>query len=73
MIQDQTGYNQINPDHGELKLFLPARKKSLEFYLKFKLVENDRSLLRLLFKNDLKWPRMTTNEDLTQMIYCETL
>ena len=24
MIQDQTGYSQINPDHGELKIFLPA-------------------------------------------------
>ena len=22
MIQDQTGYNQINPDHGEVKIFL---------------------------------------------------
>ena len=33
MIQDQTGYSQINPDHGELKIFLSGLiwKNFLEF------------------------------------------
>ena len=56
MIQDQTGYNQINPDHGELKIFAPARKNFQNFIpnsIGKKMEKNGPKMV----ENDRQWPK----------------